>query len=105
MLDFLQPIFPFAFSIAWLGPSFFLGFRFHTKQAAYLRRFPPINRYQTLDMYLPWVGNPPGTYRRIKEAMWQRQPDLVLERLRRGGGKAIAILPYGSSDFRFSPSA
>ena len=84
MLDFLQPIFPFAFAILWVGPSIVLYFRFRQKQVAYLRQFPPIDRYRTLDMASPGPGgSPPGTYRRINKAMLQRQTAPERERLRR----------------------
>jgi hypothetical protein len=83
MYEFLQRIFPFVFAILWIGPMVFLFLRFRRKQVAYLRRFPPIDRYQTLDMYTPGVGNPSGTYRRLSAAMWRRQEDAELERLQR----------------------
>ena len=83
MYEFVQRIFPFAFPILWIVPTVVLAFRFRWKQSAYLRRFPPFARYQTLDMYTPGVGNPPGTFRRIWDAQMLQQDDPGLERLRR----------------------
>jgi len=83
VLDVLQPFFPFVFAIGWFGGGIVLYFRFRREQQSYLRRFPPIDRYQTLDMYTPGFGNPPGTSRKIYAAMWQRRDDPELERLRR----------------------
>ena len=81
--EFVQRIFPFVFPILWFGPTIVLFFRFRQKQVAYLRRFPPIDRYQTLDMVTFGVGNPPGTFRRVWDAQWRKQDDPELERLRR----------------------
>jgi hypothetical protein len=83
MYEFLRQIFPFVFATLWIVPTVVLFLRFRRKQLAYLRRFPPIDRYQTLDMYTPGIGNPPGTFRRIWDAQWRRQDDPELERLRR----------------------
>jgi hypothetical protein len=82
MYEFLQRIFPFVVAILYIIPTAVLFLRFRQKQTVYLRRFPPIDRYQTLDMYTPGVGNPPRTSRRIREALWRRQKEPDLERLR-----------------------
>jgi hypothetical protein len=80
--EFVQRIFPFAFPVLWVGPTLVLFFRFRKKQVAYLRRFPRIDRYRTLDMYTGY-GDPPGTFRRMWDAQWHRQDDPELERFRR----------------------
>lgn len=92
MFEFLQRIFPFVFPVLWIGPTVFLFLRFRRKQVAYLQRFPPIDRYQTLDMYTPGVGNPPGTYRKITQAMWRRQEDPELEQFRREVRRAYGLV-------------
>lgn len=71
------------FPIAWIGIGFALFFRGRRKQVAYLRRFPPIDSYRTLDTYASWVGNPPDTFRRWWEALYTRHSDPELERLRK----------------------
>src|SRR3989442_1110334 len=83
MYEFFQRIFPFIFPILWLVPTIVLFLRFRQKQSAYLRRFPPIDRYQTLDMYTAGVGNPPGTFHRICYAQWRKQDDPDLEQVQR----------------------
>jgi hypothetical protein len=45
VLDFLVPIFPFAFPALWFGGGIVLFFRFRATQRAYLRRFPPVEPY------------------------------------------------------------
>ncbi len=97
--EVLQRIFPFAFPILWFGPTIVLFFRFRQKQAAYLRKFPPIDRYQTLDLYTPGGGNPPGTYRRIQEAMWRQQDDPELERLRREMWRRFGLVVLWGAGF------
>lgn len=68
----------------WFGGEVVLyTFRFRALRSAYLRRLSPIDRYQTLDLYMPGPGNPPGTYRRLREALWHQQDNPDLERLRR----------------------
>jgi hypothetical protein len=82
MYEFLQRVAPFAFPILWFAPTIVLFFRFRKKSVAYLRPFPPIDRYRTLDLYTV-IGDPPGTYRRILDVQLRRQGDPELERLRR----------------------
>jgi hypothetical protein len=83
MSDTLWNLLEFAFVVAWIVPLFALYFRCRTKQVVYLRRFPPIDQYRTLDVYRVGAGNPPGTFRRINEAMDQPQEEPELERMRR----------------------
>jgi hypothetical protein len=84
--------------VLWIVPAFTLFLRFRRKQSTYLRRFPPVDRNQTLDMYTPWAGNPPGAYRRITEAMWRRRDDPELEQLLRDlwrGYGFVALWTFG----------
>jgi hypothetical protein len=84
MLDFLQPIFPFAFPILWVGGACAQLLRVKHKQGAYLRRFPPDALDTTLPKYSPWVGGYSiGYARRIGEAERTAQPDLERERRRK----------------------
>ena len=79
MLDFLKPIFPFAFAVVWFGVIVALYFCVRAKQREYFRQFPPVDGIP-LDMY---VSGSRAANRAIKRVMWQRQPDPLLERLRR----------------------
>ncbi len=75
-----QQLFPFAFAITWFGVEAVLFFRFRAKQRAYLHRFPPVEGVP-LDMYVG--GGPKSVTRAGFRAMWRRQTDPELERLRR----------------------
>jgi len=82
MYETLNNLFPL-FGLIWAGGTLLLYFTCYASHAAaYLRRFPPIDQYQTLDMYTSGAGNPPGTGRRYYAAIWLPQDDPELERLR-----------------------
>lgn len=83
MLDFLQPIFPFAFAILWFGGTVTLIIRMQRKQGAYLRQFPPDTFDGTLPKYSSLTGYSLGYSRRIGEAERTTRPDPTRERLRR----------------------
>jgi hypothetical protein len=66
--------------IVWFGGTVLLGFRYRAKRRAYLQRFPAVEGVP-LDMFVS--GGPSRVRRAIYRAMWQRQADPDLERLRR----------------------
>lgn len=65
----------------WFGGTVLLGFHYRAKRRAYLQRFPAVEGVP-LDMYVD--GGPWSVRRAIYRALWQRQADPELERLRRG---------------------
>jgi hypothetical protein len=72
----------FAFAATWFGGTIILFVRTKVKGNAYLRRFPPVDRYVTLDLYMS--ANPfDPVRRRIGQVMRQRQDNPELEQLRR----------------------
>lgn len=83
MLDFLQPIFPFAFAILWFGGTIALLFLMKYKHRAYLRQFPPGTFDTTLPEYNPWFGEYSiGYARRHGAAERTASPDPERERRR-----------------------
>jgi hypothetical protein len=81
----LELPFNVAFALMWLGGTLVLGFRAWRLQVAYLRRFPPVAGVRLDDLVtgrawqLPWSA----ANRAAIRAMWWRQDDPELERLRR----------------------
>src|SRR5260221_623723 len=80
MYPMVQNVLAVAFVITWLGGTAVLFFRYRAKQRAYLHRFPPVEGVP-LDMYVG--GGPKSVTRAGFRAMWRRQTDPELERLRR----------------------
>ena len=108
MFDFLVPIFPVAFPILWFGGTIVLYFRARKKQVIYLRRFPPVEPYMTLDFYTSLFGAPRGTRRRINEVIFKRQADPELEALRRAMWRRfglVALWIYGFPLLTFGVAA
>jgi hypothetical protein len=102
VLDFLQPIFPFAFAILWFGPLIVLFFHNQLTYGAYLRQFPP----DTLDTTLPEVRGFLDTFayrrayrersRRIVEAERLAPPVPERERLRKAAvHSGVLLLVWG----------
>jgi hypothetical protein len=83
LYDTVQRIFPVAFPILWVVPAIVLFARYRVNREIYLCRFPPIDRYRTLDMFSLWGMNPAGTYKRVLHALWEPQDNADLEQLRR----------------------
>jgi len=98
MYEFVQRIFPFVFPVLWFCPTLVLFFRFRKKQIAYLRRFPRIDRYRTLDMYTGF-GDPPGTNRRISDVQVRRQDNPELEQFRREVWRSYALVAAWMFEF------
>lgn len=93
MLDFLQPIFPFAFAILWFGGTFALFVYVKYKQGAYVQRFPPGYFDTTLPEYNPWVGGYSRGYaRRMGEAERMALPDPERERRRLAVIRAFIVM-------------
>jgi hypothetical protein len=83
--ELLERLFAVAFALVWLGGALVLGFRAWRQHVAYLRRFPPVAGVRLDDLVagrafrLPWSA----ANRAANRALWRRQDDPELERLRR----------------------
>lgn len=97
----LQRIGPFAVAVLWFGMAANLYVRFRAKQVVYLRRFPPIDRYQTLDTFVFGVGHPKGAYGRLMKTMRQRQDDPEVEQLRREMWRSYRLAALWALGFPF----
>ena len=102
MLDFLQPIFPFAVAILWIVPPIVLFFHNQLTYGAYMRQFPP----GAVDSTLPEVRGFLSTFaswraiiersRRIGEAERLAPPDPERERLRKAAMRSgVLLLVWG----------
>jgi hypothetical protein len=80
MIDIFRGIFPFAFAVVWSGVGIVLYFRTRVQQAAYLKRFPPVNG---VPLYMVNGGNPFGARAQAIRHTMRSQSDPDLERLRR----------------------
>lgn len=92
MLDFLQPIFPFAFPILWISGTAALIFRQRFMYRAFMRQFPPGAFDNTLPEYSPWFGYSLGYARRLGESEQTTLPDPERERLRKAAVRSSILL-------------
>lgn len=101
MLDFLQPIFPFAFAILWFGGTFALIIYQRMKFNAYIHQLPPgtfVLPPEELRLRYNLKGNlwSQEHARRLGEAERIAPPDSARERLRRAAGwSGILIFVWG----------